>query len=129
MAPKKPEPLSREQSLEAVVVPSSTLTLKEREDGCLTLGIPFKPSPFVERLSRWLRVPSGGGERPLELDEIGSFVWRMFDSRTTVREMIDRLMAEYKLNRKDAEISLTTFIRTLVRKRLVVLAIENPRRK
>lgn len=120
--PGKPEPLSREQSLDAVVVASSAITVREREGGCITLRIPFRPTPFIAWLSRKLKV-GGESERPLELDEIGSFVWRMFDGRTTVRDMIERLSATYKLNRKDAEISLTTFIRSLVKKRLVVLAL------
>jgi hypothetical protein len=119
---KKPEPLSREQSLDAVVVASSAISIREREDGCITLGIPFRPTPFIAWLSRKLGVATDG-ERPLELDEIGSFVWRMFDGRTTVRQMIARLSEDYKLNRKDAEVSLTAFIRNLVKKRLVVLAL------
>jgi len=120
--PKKQEPLSREQSLDAVVVASSAITVREREGGCITLGIPYKSTPVIAWLSRRFGV-SGEGERPLELDEIGSFVWRMFDGRTTVREMIERLSDAYKLNRKDAEVSLTAFIRSLVKKRLVVLAL------
>jgi hypothetical protein len=114
--------LTREESLDAVVVASGDVSLRERKDGGITLSVPFRPTPFVAWLSRRLHV-TGTAERPLELDEIGSFVWRMFDGRTQVREMIRRLSERYKLNRKEAEVSLTSFIRTLAKKRLVVLAV------
>ncbi len=39
--------------------------------------------------------------------------------------MIERLSESYKLNRKEAEVSLTAFIRSVIRKRLCVLAVSN----
>ena len=119
---RAPPNLSRTESLNAVVVASGGVLVREDAKGTITLVVPFKASPLVDRLSRWLGTTSGG-ERKVELDEVGSFVWRMCDGRTTVREMIPRLADRYKMNRKEAEVSLTTFLRTLAGKRLVAVAV------
>ena len=116
-------PLSREESLKAVVVPVTDVEAQEKPDGTITLAVPFRASRVVERLAQSLGARSGAGERRIELDELGTFVWRMCDGRTTVRQMIERLAARYQLNRKDAEVSLTTFVRTLAAKGLAAIVI------
>lgn len=118
---KKQSPFSREQSLRAVVIPSDSIAAARTAGGLVALEVPFRTSPLLERLTKW----AGGkmGTRTVELDEVGSFVWDLFDGKTTVREMIDRLAARYKLNRKEAEVSITAFIRTLGKKGLVAIAV------
>lgn len=121
--PKPPPPpvLSREASLSAAVVRSPSVRVEPRSDGGLALYVPFNSSAFVERLSR--RLGGGTGEARVELDEMGAFVWEMCDARTTVREMIDRLAEHYRISRKDAEASLTDFLKSLTRRRLIALII------
>lgn len=62
-------------------------------------------------------------ERKLQLDAVGSYVWRQCDGRHTVQQLIDDLARKYKLNRKEAEVSLTEFLRQLGRKKLIAIAV------
>lgn len=127
MFTKKPKPptLTREESLNAVAVANRAVQTRERDGGAITLVVPFHASPMVEKISRWLGTTSGG-ERTIELDAVGSFVWRLCDGQTPVREMIQRLAERYKMNRKEAEVALTTFLRTLASKGLVAIAVLRP---
>ena len=118
---KKVPQLTREQSLDARVLPNSILRTRENEGGTITLVIPFHAPDWIRRLAG--RVGSGEGERTVELDEIGSFVWGMCDGKTAVREMIQRLADRYKLNRKEAEAAVTAFLRTLATKGLVMIVV------
>jgi hypothetical protein len=125
---KKTPALTRDESLDAVVAPLSGVEPREDEKGLVTLVVPFQASPMVRKISGWLGAAPGAGERKIELDEVGSFVWRMFDGKTPVREMIRRLAEKHKLNRKDAEVSLTTFVRTLASRKLVAVVVRKNER-
>ena len=59
----------------------------------------------------------------LTLDEIGSFVWRLCDGNHSVREIIRALAARYKLHRKEAEVSVVAYLRTLAKRRLIAVAV------
>ena len=75
----------------------------------------------VRMLSRLFYVPR---ERKITLDEVGSEVWQMCDGRTTVAQMIDTLRGKYKLDRKEAEVSLLSYLKTLGQKRFVGFVLE-----
>jgi hypothetical protein len=62
-------------------------------------------------------------ERKIGLDAVGSYVWRRCDGRHTVAELIQDLAQKYRLNRREAEVSLTAFLRQLGRKRLIAIAV------
>ena len=70
----------------------------------------------VRLLSKLFYVPK---ERKITLDQVGSEVWQMCDGRTTVAEMIDSLRDKYKLDRKEAEVSLLSYLKTLGQKHFV----------
>lgn len=117
--------VSRKQSLASVIVPNEAIPVTRESSGLVSLEVPFAPSTLIEKAARFL----GGSTatRRIELDEVGSFVWEMFDGRTTVREMIDRMSQQYKLNRREAEVSLTAFVKTLAGRQLVVVLVpESP---
>lgn len=124
---KKPPPLSREESLACVVVPNDGLRVTSDEDGNVTLSIPIQVPRWLGRFSK--SAESEASDRKIELDEVGSFVWGMCHERTTVRQMIRRLSERYKLNMKEAEVSLTAFLRTLAKKRLVAVVLPQSARR
>jgi hypothetical protein len=131
---KKGPQLTREDSLAAVVVPNRQLRVERNAEGVVTLYAPFHAAAFVERIARWLGAPARAGEAKVELDEVGSFVWNLCDGQRNVREMVACLADKYKLNRKEAEASLTAFLRSLAGRNLVAIVIlkrekqENERR-
>jgi hypothetical protein len=120
---KKGPQLKREDSLAAVVVPNRQLRVERNAEGVITLYAPFHAAAFVERIARWLGAAPRAGEAKVELDEVGSFVWDLCDGRRNVREMVACLTEKYKLNRKEAEASLTAFLRSLAGRNLVAIVI------
>ena len=76
----------------------------------------------VRLLSKVFYIPK---ERTITLDEVGTEVWQMCNGRTTVAQMIESLGKKYTLDRKEAEISLLSYLKTLGQKRFVGFLIEN----
>jgi hypothetical protein len=59
--------------------------------------------------------------RKLELDEIGSDVWEACDGNHTVEDLTGLLVRKYRLNRRQAETSVTAYLRLLAQRRLIAL--------
>lgn len=90
--------------------------------------IHYEPKPFEGRpkfIDRFFGLP---GEKRIELtDELSSAVWEMCDSKHTVGEIAGFISREYKLGRRQAEVSVLAFLKTLQTKRLVGVPIDQAR--
>jgi len=93
--------------------------------GPVSIRIPLerRPAPkavvwFAAKLAR--KQPPDF--RTLELDDVGSFIWRLADGSRTVRDLIWQLAVEHRLNRKDAEVALLEFLRQLSTRNLMAFA-------
>lgn len=62
-------------------------------------------------------------ERPVILDEVGTFVWKMCDGQHTVGEIVDALCEKYNLTRREVEISLNEYLRMLAKRGMIVVAV------
>jgi hypothetical protein len=72
---------------------------------------------------RWL----GGSEkvgRTFGLDNAGRQVYEACDGRRNARAIIRRFAAANRLNEAEAEIAVTTFLKTLMAKGLVAMEVE-----
>jgi len=91
----------------------------------VTIEIPLQrravPKPLVWLASKLARRQPPTTRR-IELDPVGTFVWRAADGTRSVRELIWLLAAEYRLNRKDAEVALFEFMRQLASRQLLGFA-------
>lgn len=113
--------LTREESLRAIPVRNEKVEVEQDEDLQETLiRIPRRDDWWVRWLARIFFIPK---HRKVTLDELGSFVWNFCDGKHTVGELIDAFAARYKLNRKEAELSMTAFLRMLAKRRLIGLAV------
>ena len=117
---KKPQPLSREKSLASVPVRNELLEFEEDEKGLVSIKIPRKDTCWVKVMSKIMYVPSS---KVFSLDEVGSYVWRMCDGQTTVKELMEDFQEKFKLSRKEAEISIVAFLRMLAQKGIIGLAV------
>ncbi|KPJ62864.1 MAG: hypothetical protein AMS15_02500 [Planctomycetes bacterium DG_23] len=117
---KKPRGLSRDESFATIPVRNQLLEYQEDEEGLVSIKIPRKDTRLVKAMSKMMYVPPS---RVISLDEIGSYVWRMCDGQTTVRQIIDDFRKTHKLSRKEAEIFIVTFLRTLAKKGIIGLAV------
>ena len=127
---RKKSQLTREQSLSARPIQNKAVQVSRDDTGLICISIPRRKAWWVDLLARVFFVP---GEKRVGLDEIGSYVWDLCDGTNDVRSIIAQFQKRYQLNRKEAEVSLTTFLRTLAARRLVVIAVlkgkKSPREK
>ncbi|MFH1569135.1 MAG: PqqD family protein [Gemmatimonadota bacterium] len=75
----------------------------------------------IRLLSRLFYIPR---ERTITLDEVGTEVWQMCTGHTSVAQMIEGLRGKYQLDRKEAEVSLLSYLKTLGQKRFVGFVLE-----
>jgi hypothetical protein len=84
------------------------------------------------RWQRWLGADETF-ERTFGLDALGRRVYEMCDGRRKVSHMARDLAEERKISRAEAEIAVTTFLKTLMSKGLVAAMVDrrngSPRRQ
>jgi len=117
---RRQKPLTREQSLSSIPVRNELIEVERGDDGEVRLVIPRREDWWVRAASRFFYVPR---KRRITLDEIGGFVWDMCDGKNHVRDIIRALAKRYKLHRKEAEVSVVAYLRTLAKRRLIAVAV------
>jgi hypothetical protein len=114
--------ITRTESLACVPERSPTVRWDKEEAGGVTIEYPLPLKPFFISLARKLNK---GKEqtltKKLQLDAIGSQVWLMLDGSTDVKQIIKNVAPSAGLTLQEAEISVTTFLRELGRRGLIVL--------
>ncbi len=123
----KPEPLpeetgglSREKSLSMRPAVNRLVREQVMESGFLRLVYLSAYKPWFAGLAR--RVGAWDGrplQRKLELDELGTFCFKLIDGERTVREMAGTLAERYGLPAREAELSMAAFLRELGRRGIV----------
>lgn len=116
---RKPK-FTKAQALETVPFQNPNVQAERDEQGNLILALKVRRTPAASLLSKIFFTPP---QRRVALDQMGTWVWQRCDGKRTVRGLIDELARRYKLNPREAEMSLTTFLRSLGERGLVVLAV------
>ena len=62
-------------------------------------------------------------ERKVRLDEIGEFVFKLIDNQRSALEIIELFLAKYRINRREATLSVVEFLKSLVKRRIVSIVI------
>ena len=91
----------------------------ELPDGGVSLTIQFPRPSWQKRL--------GGSEqleRAFQLDYLGREVYEACDGASDVQTIISRFAAAHKISQAEAEISVTTFLRTLISRGLIVMVVD-----
>lgn len=117
---------TRTEALASVPVRSPAATWEVLEDGNILIEYPLNIKPFFIQLAR--RFNLGETQRPtkkLQLDAMGSRVWKMFDGEKEVKAIIRDVAEQTGLTLHEAEISVTTFLRELGRRGLVLIMTQN----
>jgi hypothetical protein len=108
-----PPPIDRRQVLRLYPVRNAVVRYEQNEAGVFTLVVPLQPRGIFGWLSRIFKLPR---EHRIELDEIGSAVWALCDGKHAVEAIVQRLAQQYKLERREMELSLFAFLNTLARR-------------
>lgn len=97
----------------------SGIRSKEEADGSITVLIRFQRSGW----QKWLGAPAEY-ERQYELDSLGSEVFEACDGKTPVKQIVKRFSASHNLNIAEAELAVTKYMKTLMMKRIIGMAID-----
>jgi len=90
------------------------------DTGGLILSFPVMYKPFFMRLQRFLRSNvQKTFRRKIQLDGLGMDVWSLLDGKRDVKTVIKDFAGLHGLDEKEAEISVTLFLRSLGQKGLI----------
>ncbi|MFW6189211.1 MAG: PqqD family protein [Planctomycetota bacterium] len=113
--------LDREDSLSAKPVLNRLVKTERDEKDNIVLHVPRPDNSTVRWLARVLHLPP---YKKVALDELGTFVIERCDGEHTVEDIVDKFTKRFKLNRREAEVSTSTFLRNLARRSIIGLVIE-----
>jgi len=117
---KKRPRLSKEQAMAAFPLRNEGLQAAVADNGELSVTIPRRKDWLGKVLSIVFVVPK---QRHVVLDAVGADVWGMCDGQHTVSDVIGGIAEKYRLNRKEAEVSVTTYMRQLGKRGLLAFAV------
>lgn len=92
-----------------------------REEGLpdlVLLRVPRRQDRWGNLMARWFKLPES---KKIELDQIGSDVWELCDGSCTVETISRRISESYKLNKRQAQTSVTAYLKMLADRRLIGL--------
>jgi len=118
---KSPPQVTREQAMNGRPVRNSELDVTRNDAGEVSIRIPRRRTWWVNLVAKVGSVPE---YHTLTLDRVGTSVWDLCDGSHTVKELIARLAAEHQLSRKEAELSMITYLRQLAQRGVIGIAVE-----
>jgi hypothetical protein len=117
--------VTRQEQLDARPVRHAAVRW-EKTDNEITIFIPLKTSGRVGMLAKLLKMKDG--ERGIQLDEVGSSVWEMCDGEHDIADLISMLGRDYKLSRREAEVAVREFLKSLAQRNLIGLIVGGEKR-
>lgn len=95
---------------------------EERDGGGLLVTVELQRKGW----QRWLGFPKLI-RRSYGLDAVGRQVYDACDGRTTVRRIVRRFAEANRLNIAEAELAVTTFLKTLIGRGIIVMEVDRER--
>lgn len=96
--------------------------MESLEDGSMVLQAPL--SSQGKGIMGKLAARAGKPDiKNFELEPIGAFVWGLCDGKHTFEGISKRLREEYKLNRLEADASLSAFLQMLSQRKLITMMV------
>ncbi|BHH84413.1 PqqD family protein [Desulforhopalus sp. 52FAK] len=124
--PEEPK-VTRTESLACVPARVPSISWDEDEAHKVIIEYPLAIKPFFISIAK--KFNKGEEQRltkKLQLDNIGSRVWLMLDGETDVKTIIKKIAPPAGLTLQEAEVSVTTFLRELGRRGLIVIKFPVP---
>ena len=112
-------PLDRRQSLAGVPVVNDGVTIDRSDDQGWVLEVVTRRRQGL--VSRFL--PATFAKR-VELDELGTFVVRQIDGQRSVKAIVDAFREAFEVNRREAELCVADFLKSLIHRRVISMVIE-----
>ena len=120
--PQHVSPQSKRDALKCVPIKNPELVENEDKNGDICLTYPVKIKPWFQSIFKKVaNRQSAIIKRKLQLDTLGTSVWQMIDGHMTVNDIIHAFQTEHTLNRREAEISVSAFMKELGKRGLVAM--------
>ena len=115
--------INRKQALAHKPVKSRHVTETRLETGVVLLEYPLAVRPLVAAVARRLGKSQEDlvQIKKLQLDVLGTSVWDLVDGNRSVRRVIEIFAETHRLDKREAEVSVTQFIRELGKRGLLGL--------
>jgi hypothetical protein len=117
-APRKPL-LNREAAMTARPEKLEIVRMTERPDGGVEVTVNVPKTGFLRMIGG-----SGTVERTFSLDPMGREVYEACDGQSTVQAIAKNFAKKYMVGRSEAEVAVTTYLKTLMTKTLVGMEID-----
>ena len=114
--------MSRAEAFEYIPSKSRHVTETRLETGEVLLEYPLAVRPWIDSLAKRLGgLPPKRQTRKVQLDAMGTLVWDLVDGERSVRMIIQIFARTHRLETREAEVSVATFIRQLGQRGLLGL--------
>ena len=114
--------LTRTEALKFRPVRSTRLQESRLETGEIMLTYAVDIKPWVDRIAkRFGKKESTPIEKKLQLDNLGTAVWKQINGEHSVRDIIQWFAKKHQLHAKEAEVSVTRFLRELGKRGIIGL--------
>ena len=117
--PKGPS-ISRSEALDRIPVKNPQISENRLETGEIVINYPVTMRPLFAGLVKRFGGPEVQTQmKKLQLDELGTSVWKLMDGKRSVRQLVEMFGETHQLEPREAEVSVTQFIRELGRRGLI----------
>ncbi len=114
--------MTREQALACTPVQNNVISWEENGSGNVQIEYVLLLKPFFHSIfKRFSNESSNVPTRKIQLDELGSDVWKMIDGKRTTSEIIIEFSSLQNISTQESEQSVTTFFRELGKRGLIGL--------
>lgn len=119
---KKKDTPSKYDALLCIPEKNSIVKEDTLDSGDIILSYKSVYKPFFRKIQRLVRKnPDNTFKRKIQIDHLGVDVWSLIDGKKNVKAIIKEFSKLHTLNYKEAEISVTLFLRSLGEKGLIVI--------
>ena len=114
--------ISRAEALNRIPVKNSQISEKRLEGGEIVIHYPITVRPLFAGLIKRFGGPEVETQtKKLQLDELGTAVWDLVDGKRSVRQLVKTFAGMHRLEPREAEVSVTQFMRELGRRGLIAM--------
>jgi Coenzyme PQQ synthesis protein D (PqqD) len=114
--------LTKNQALALVPVRNIESTEESLETGDIVIHYPVSMRPWMAKWIQRVKGPAPQiGSRKLQLDRLGTEVWKLIDGQRTVQEIVNAFAGSHQLETREAEMAVTQFLRDLGKRGVIGL--------
>lgn len=113
--------LSRQEALRCTPVVNKSVLTRETAAGEILLEYPLPMKPFLKSVFERFDKNHTPPTKKLQLDEMGSQVWKLIDDSNNVKSIIETFTVTYGISLQESEKSVTTFLAELGKRGIIAL--------